>query len=107
MSKASEEAGAFLTGGTPRGDRPAATRGATGDYARLADLLSKDDLSDAENDEFNTLAEKRRTGKLDGSPRRVVFKRESVGGERGEDHPGKAPKTASDVAAAQLLGRAL
>lgn len=107
MSKASEEAGAFLTGGTPRGERPSATRGATGDYARLADLLTKDDLSDAETDEFNALAEKRRAGTLDGTPRRTVLKRQSVGGERELDLPDKAPKTASDIAAAQLLRRGL
>lgn len=107
MSKASKDAAAFLTEAASGDEREGQRRGATGDYARLADLLGKDDLSAEESDEFDALAAKRRAGTLEGNPRRTVFKRKSVAGERGEDHPAKTPKTASDIAAAQLLGRSL
>lgn len=106
MTNASEQAAAFLNGGAPR-ERQGEARAATDDYARLRDLIAKDDLTDAENEEFETLAEKRRSGTLQGSPARTVFKRKSVSGERGEDDSSKRPSTASDIAAAQLLGRSL
>lgn len=106
MTSASEQAAAFLTGANTADERPLETRGATGEYARLRELVAKDDLSDAETEEFHTLAEKRRAGTLEGSPARSVRKRPSVAGEREDGvSTSSTPKTASAAAAAQLLGR--
>lgn len=106
MSTASEQAGAFLAGNTTGAERESAIRGETGDYARLRELIAKDDLNDDEVGEFETLAEKRRSGTLEGSPRRTVYKRQSVAGEREDesDRGRPKPKTASEQAANFLRG---
>lgn len=104
MTTASEQAGAFLTGGAH--ERTAERRAASGDYARLRDLIEKDELTDDESDEFESLADKRRSGTLAGSPTRKVVKRQSVAGER-EDESDRAkpsPKSASEQAARFLQG---
>ncbi|KJL25934.1 hypothetical protein RN51_00441 [Microbacterium oxydans] len=104
MSTASEQAAAFLAAKTADGEREGERQGATGEYARLRDLIEKDDLTDDESAEFSSLAEKRRAGTLEGRPRRTVYKRQSVAGERSEDgRPTTAP-TASDQAARFLQG---
>lgn len=107
MSTASEQAGAYLAGNTRRTERTAKVHGETGDYKRLRELIGKDDLTADENAEFDALAEKRRTGTLEGSPRRQVYERQSVGGERDGDGTGRAERgpTASEQAARMLQGR--
>lgn len=105
---ASEKAAAFLMGNTTNDERPGTQRAATGDYARLRELvLSDDDFSDDEQAEYDELITKRRAGTLAGSPARTTFKRQSVGGERPGDNEGdgRAPKTASEIAGAFLTGR--
>lgn len=108
MSTASEQAAAFLAAKTAGGEREGERQGATGEYARLRDLIEKDDLTDDESAEFSSLAEKRRAGTLEGRPRRTVYKRQSVAGERSDESnmPASKPKTASEQAAAFLRGGA-
>lgn len=104
MSTASEKAAAFLTENTderPTGER----RDASGEYARLRDLILQDELTDDESAEFAELAKKRRAGTLTGSPTRTVFKRPSTAGERSEVDVAPKPPTASEQAAAYLQGR--
>lgn len=107
MSTASEQAAAFLTGAAS-GDRPGETRGATGDYARLRELLiEKDELTDDEAAELVELSDKRRSGALTGRPKTVVYKRQSVAGESDRDGDRGAPpsaRTASEKAANFLRG---
>lgn len=106
MSTASEQAASFLTAATTSGQRVSERQGATGEYARLRDLIEKDDLTDDESAEFDTLAEKRRAGTLEGRPRREVFKRRSVAGEREAEREGRPsrPLSASEQAARMLQG---
>lgn len=107
MSTASEEAAAFLAGSTS-GERPLETRGATGEYARLRELVLADgDHTEDEAAEYDELIAKRRAGTLTGNPPRTIRKRPSVAGDRGDEYAAKAPKTASEIAAAQLRGGAL
>lgn len=104
---ASEKAAAFLMGDTTNA-RVGTLRGATGDHARLRELvLDKGDLTEDEQAEFEELVAKRRAGTLSGSPARVTHKRESVGGEREGDNMGggRQPRTASEAAGDHLLGR--
>lgn len=104
---ASEKAAAHLLGNG--GEQSEGTRrGATGEYARLSELLLSDrKLTADEREEFQELAARHREGTLTGSPARVTRKRESVAGERpGDNEPTREPPiTASDIAAAYLLGR--
>lgn len=104
MSTASEQAAAFLA--TKSDERQGERQGATGDYARLRDLIEKDELTDDESDEFAALADKRRTGTLEGRPQRTTYKRPSVAGERSDESatPVTKPKTASEQAASFLRG---
>lgn len=104
MSTASEQAAAFLAAKTA--DRQGERQGATGDYARLRDLIEKDELSDDESEEFIELADKRRAGTLEGRPQRTTYKRPSVAGERADESttPATKPKTASEQAANFLRG---
>lgn len=106
MSTASEQAGAFLAGNGTDAERAGERRGASGDYARLRDLIEKDELTDDETGEFESLAEKRRSGTLAGSPTRTVYKRKSIAGEREDesDRGRPKPKSASEAAAAILRG---
>ena len=105
MSTASEQAAAFLAG--TKDEAPGVERPATGEFARLRELLGKDgDFTDDEADEFADLAAKRRAGTLEGAPKRTVRKRDSVAGERDRDGKGREreskPETASEKAAAFL-----
>ncbi|HCU77956.1 MAG TPA: hypothetical protein DGU37_05530 [Microbacterium sp.] len=104
MSTASEQAAAFLAG--TKDEAPGVERPATGEFARLRELLGQEDeWTDDEADEFADLAAKRRAGTLDGAPKRTVRKRASVAGERDRDGRGREreiPATASEKAAAFL-----
>lgn len=111
MTTASEAAAARLLGNATGNDHPMNTRPATGERARLAELIDRDDdLNDDESAEFDELASKWRAGKLAGSPERVVRQRRSVAGEREDEsaasgrHRTDAPKTASEQAAASVKG---
>lgn len=102
---ASDDAAAFLAESTKRNERAAETRGETGDYARLRELIAADgDLSDAEAEEFADLAGKWRSGSLEGSPTRTVRKRQSIAGERNDVVHEPKPKSASEQAASFLRG---
>ncbi|MEV8265846.1 hypothetical protein AB0P00_17045 [Microbacterium sp. NPDC077057] len=106
MSTASEQAASFLSS-KPAGDKRESERqGATGEYARLRDLIEKDDLNDDESAEFDALAEKRRAGTLEGRARRTVYKRQSIAGERDAEREGRSdrPLSASERAASFLQG---
>jgi hypothetical protein len=108
MTTASEKAAAFLMGNSTGDERPGTQRPATGEYARLRELvLSDDDLSDDDMEEMRELNAKYRAGTITGSPARTAYKRQSVAGEREGDNMGggREPQTASERAAAHLLGR--
>lgn len=110
MTTASEQAAAHLTANTAKQERTGETRGETGDYARLRELMGSDnDFTDDEATEFADLAEKWRAGTLEGRPKRMIYKRKSIAGERNEDSAGRSPSSsptaASESAAAHLLGR--
>lgn len=106
MSTASEQAAAYLATKID-GEREGERQGATGEYARLRDLIEQDDLTDDESAEFSSLAEKRRAGTLEGRPRRTVYKRQSIAGERDESGMSATkPKSASEQAARLLQGYA-
>jgi len=106
MSTASEQAAAFLAG-TPKDEAPGVERPATGEFARLRELLGQEDeWTDDEADEFADLVAKRRAGTLEGAPKRTVRKRDSVAGDGDRDGAAYAdrskPATASEKAAAFL-----
>lgn len=105
IMNASEAAAARVVGKTGD-DRPEA-REATGDYARLREyVLDRDDLTPDEEADFADLVAKRRAGTLEGSPSRVVRKRQSIAGERQHDDDSSASskpaKSASELAAEQV-----
>ncbi len=107
MSTASEQAAAFLAG--TKDEAPGVERPATGEFARLRELLGQEDeWTDDEADEFADLVAKRRAGTLEGAPKRTVRKRDSVAGERDRDGKGREremPESASARAAAILRKR--
>lgn len=108
MSTASEKAAAFLATGAKSDGAPGVERPATGEYARLRELLiDRDTLDDDEAEELADLAGKWRAGTIEGRPKRTVRKRESVAGDGDRDGKGRertTPQTASEAAAARLRG---
>lgn len=102
---ASDEAARFLNGRAPAD--PGERRAATGERARLRDLLLRDRLDDDETAELEELSKKFRDGDLEGRPPRTVRRRQSVAGDGDRDGGGRGratPPTASQRAAEQLRG---
>lgn len=102
---ASEKAAAALLARS--GSNPASeVRPATGERARLLELIERDEpLTDDESEEFAELAKKSRAGTLSGSPERTVRKRPSVAGDRVGRESVSSPATASETAAHAILSR--
>lgn len=101
MNASEEAARRILERGSEK--RPSRVSGATGEYARLRELvLDIDELDDDQLEELERLSEKKRAGTLGGHAERVVRDRRSTAGEREDESPARSSssaKTASELAA--------